>query len=66
MDSEWPPLSRRYLAMACIKNAVAIEPLDWIDLALRSETESEVRETTLWLNNLLHRIHREVRAIVLV
>jgi hypothetical protein len=29
--------------------------------ALRPETDVEVRETALWLNDILHRIHKEVR-----
>lgn len=63
-DSEWPPCSRRYLAMAYTKNAATKEPPGWVYRALQSGTESDVQETTLWLNDLLHDICREVCGIV--
>ncbi|KAF5309573.1 hypothetical protein D9619_012427 [Psilocybe cf. subviscida] len=59
-NSIWPPCSNRYLAMACIDHDFMIEPLNHVTIALRPETDSDAHETALWLNNLLHRIHREI------
>lgn len=61
--SRYTPDGRRYLAMACIDRgaALVVEPVGWIDIALRPRTESDVQETALWLNNLLHRIYGQVR-----
>jgi hypothetical protein len=56
-----PPCSRRYFTMASIDRDIAIKPKDEVSIALRPETALDTRETALWLNGLLHRIHREVR-----
>lgn len=54
------PCSARYYVMAYIEHNVTTEPVDWIDVALRPDTEVDYRETASWLTDLLHRIHREV------
>jgi hypothetical protein len=55
------PSSRRYYMMARIERNLAIEPTDETATALRPETDFESSETALWLNDILHRINREVR-----
>ncbi|KAF5309472.1 hypothetical protein D9619_012443 [Psilocybe cf. subviscida] len=59
---EWPPCAQRYLAIAYIEDHVKNEPADWINIALRAETDTDARETAVWLTDLLRRIHNEIYA----
>lgn len=65
-DSEWPPCSHRYLAMADVERDITTEPSGNIGIVLRPETDFDAHETTLWLNDLLHRIYREVHSVDLL
>jgi hypothetical protein len=58
---EFPPRSRKYFVMAHVERHIAINPGANIDIALRPKTDLETRETALWLNDLLRRIHGAVR-----
>lgn len=58
--SHWPPFSPRYLAMAEFEQNITIEPSGDLEIALRPETNLDAREIAVWLNNLLHDIHRKV------
>lgn len=49
--------------MARIERHITTESCGEIGVALCPETDSDTRETTLWLNKLLHRIYREVRCV---
>lgn len=49
--------------MAHIEYDITSELRDEIAFVLRPETDFDTHETALWLNVLLHRIHREVRPI---
>lgn len=49
--------------MATVNLSLSTPPDDWIGDALRSETDFDDREIAPWLNDLLHRLHREVRDI---
>lgn len=59
--AESPPCSRRYFVMTVIKHDLAIGPKNKITAFLRTEAECDTRETALWLNELLHCIHNQVR-----
>jgi hypothetical protein len=55
------PCSHRYFIMAHVTRNVAIIPGDENGIALRPQTDVDTRETALWLIDLLHRIHKDVR-----
>lgn len=59
VDNDKIPFGVRYYAMAW---ADYLLPPRWIPgiAALCPDTDFDRHESALWLNNLLHRIHREV------
>lgn len=64
-DDKSPPCDLRYLTMIDIEYDIRIEPLGHVDIALRPNKDYDARKTALWLNELLHRIYREVRRLIL-